>query len=137
VPVGDEILRQLRQCPPRRLDEGGPEREVLDGVAREHHLRERDEVGTGERGLADPVADHPGVADEVTDDGVHLGHRQSQLRHGPSLVRRVGSSRQSPSEPVGARRRPSEPVGGCSRRLETVGSRVESQAKDGQKRGKA
>lgn len=56
----------------RRLDEGRPQGQVLDGVAGQHHLGERHEVGALFGGVPGPVDDRLGVAGEVADGRVDL-----------------------------------------------------------------
>jgi len=86
VAVRREVDRQSGQRLAGGVDERGSQREVLHRIPRQHHLRKGDEMGTGSGRPPDLLPDQPGVGGKVSDGGVHLGHRQSQLRHGASLV---------------------------------------------------
>ena len=59
------------------LDEGGLEQQVLRGVAGDCHLREDHDVGLLRPGLADVLQNPGGVAVQVADGGVDLGHGQT------------------------------------------------------------
>jgi hypothetical protein len=71
-PLDGETARERGQRGAAGLDEGAAQGEVLDRVAGEHHLGERDEVrALGDR-VARPLHDGFGVALEVADGGVDL-----------------------------------------------------------------
>lgn len=57
---------------PGRLDEGRPQREVLDGVTGQHHLGERDHMRSLLGGVPGPVHDRLGVRGEIADGRVDL-----------------------------------------------------------------
>ncbi len=80
-PGGEGVERGAARVLERR-----PQREVLDRVAGEHHLGERDEVGTRRRRLVRPGHDQVRVAREVADGRVDLGEGEPQLRHDASLA---------------------------------------------------
>ncbi|GAA3066338.1 hypothetical protein GCM10020000_58040 [Streptomyces olivoverticillatus] len=63
------------------LDEGGPQREVLDGVARQCHLRERHQMGALLGGVPGPADDGLGVSGDVADAGVDLVQGETKLSH--------------------------------------------------------
>ncbi len=68
-----------------RLDERRPHREVLDRIARQHHLGEHDEVyALGDRLLA-VVDDEVGVGGQVPDRGIDLGKGETHLGHEASV----------------------------------------------------
>ena len=65
------------------------QREVLDGIAGEHHLRERRDASARASGLVTAGDDERDVAVEVADAGVDLGEREAQLGHLPTLQTRT------------------------------------------------
>ena len=72
------------RCPDQRC----PHREILDGVSRQHHLGEHDEVDAlGDRLLA-VVHDEVGVGAQIADGGVDLGKGESHLGHVPQRIQR-------------------------------------------------
>jgi hypothetical protein len=75
------------------LDQRGAHREVLDGIARQHHLGEHDEVDALRHGVLAVLDDQVGVAGEVADRGVDLGEGKTQLGHGHDTI---GTSRLGP-----------------------------------------
>ena len=81
VAIRGQRRGQLVQGVPGGLDEGRVQRQVLHGIPGEHHLRERDQVGAGGRGLVRPLANCSRVATQVADGWVDLGQGQSHLRH--------------------------------------------------------
>ena len=93
--VAETVIGQSRcergDCVKGCVDERAPQSEVFNGVAGQHHLGERDQVGSLGRGARRPFTHGARVVGQVTDDGVHLGQGEAQLRHG--------------SEPRGAARR--------------------------------
>jgi hypothetical protein len=69
------------------VHEGGAQHEVLDGVAGEEHLGEHGQVRAAVGGPAGPRHELVGVAGQVAYGRVRLGQGDTQLCHGPSLVR--------------------------------------------------
>ena len=83
--VGGEVGRELLERGPRGVDERRPQREVLHGVAGQHHLGKGHQVRATLGGLCRPPADHRRVAGQVPHRRVDLGQGESQLRHASSL----------------------------------------------------
>ena len=81
---GSRRRRAAPRSPPRRavrerahggpggLDEGRPQREVLDGITGQHHLGERDQMRSLLGGVPGPVHDRLGVRGEIADGRVDL-----------------------------------------------------------------
>ena len=75
----DHVLgrsRDLAERPLRRLEEAGPQQEILRWVARDGELGEEDELGAGCARLVESGQDPVAVAVQVADDGVDLSERQ-------------------------------------------------------------
>ena len=83
--VAEPLLLQSRRERghgiPHRGQEGGARGEVFDGVPRERHFAEGQNVGTPFSRLPSGRDDLLGVAAKITDDGVGLSERQANPGH--------------------------------------------------------
>ena len=80
-----QVGRELRERRPGGGHKGLPEDQILDRVAGQHHLGERDQVRAGLRRFPGPAAHEGRVAGQVADGRVHLSQSDAQRWHASIL----------------------------------------------------
>lgn len=93
APRSVQGLRQPRQCPRRCRGERRIQRQILDRIPGQGHLRKHDHVGTVMGGTDGPFDDRRRIRFEIADDGIDLGEGESEGLH------RVDASARRPSLP--------------------------------------
>ncbi len=89
--LGREVTGKLVHRPDGCIDERLTERQVLDRVPGQHHLREDDDARALLRRAHGPLDHFVAIASEVADSGIDLSESDPKLRHVLSLIGRRGA----------------------------------------------